>query len=41
MLEMWKDNIEQNRIQTTHEEDTFASKKQYVQNAKKKLCKAQ
>ena len=35
MHEMWKDNIEQNRIKPTHEEDTYASKKQHVQNAKK------
>ena len=35
MQEMWKDNIEQNRIQPAHEDDTFADKRKNVQHAKK------
>ena len=35
MHTMWKDNIEQNRIEPAHEDDTFAVKRKNVQHAKK------
>ena len=37
MQEMWKDNIEQNRLQQTQEDDTFATKRKNALLAKKSM----
>ena len=35
MHKMWTSNIEQNRIQPSHEDDSFAVQRKNAQNAKK------
>ena len=37
MEEMWQDNIEQNRLQPSHEEDTFTNKRKNALIAKKAM----